>query len=519
MKIHPLSGEMLTKPVNGHPRKQIAELYFPVTQNRRAEMTYDGARSGTDLDNHWQFADNRDSDRSNSAQVRHTLIKRSRYEDGSNGYYAGIIRTHCNMLIGGGPNLRMLSGTRTFNQLVEKEFAAWCKKIQLRRKLWCMAHARTCDGEAFGVFVNNPAIQGDVQLDVLLIEAEQCQTPFIPPLMLGYIDGIRFDEFGNILWYDILPQHPGSGLATVYLQPIQVAPNNVVHWWKMERPGGHRSPPDLKSTLNCGASARRSREATVAAQETAADIAAMLTTQSNASSSDEPDPVAPFSSVEFAKRMMMIAPMGWDAKQMKGEHPNAQYAEFQRSLIAEQASPIGQPVNLAMKDSSTYSFASGKLDTLGYFAAIDVERDDCDDCVMDKVFAAWFREWTILEGRKDIPPDHQWDWPAKPIIDEVAHATATDSSLKNGSATFRQIFSDRGLDLEDQLVVMAEDTFGEATDDTVDKCRKILRLINTPKDSLPYVANLMGVELPAVITKGASQDETIASDSASKQGT
>lgn len=498
-RIHALTGDPLDKPKNGKPRPEIAALFKqPFSQGRanRSKLSYDAARSGTDLDNHWAFADGHDSDTSNSRGVRHTLMRRSRYEDGSNGNYAGMIRTHANMLIGKGPSLRMLTQSRDFNQMVERRFGEWSAKIGLRRKLWCMAHARTMDGEVFAVFTNNENINDEVQLDIKLIEAEQCQTPYLPVPMDGYIDGIRFDEKGNILWYDILPQHPGSGLLFSVLNPVPISPSQVIHWWKMERPSAHRSSPELKASLNCGASARRWREANLAAAETAADIAAMLTTQASPASDSEPDPVAPFSSVEFAKRMLMISPMGWDVKQMKGEHPNAQFAEFNRALISESARPLSMPFNLAACDSSTYSFASGKLDTLAYFAAIDVEREDCNDLVLDRIFAEWFREFTIIEALRDQPPSHQWDWPAKPIIDEESHSRATDIDLKNGRKSFRQVMSEDGGDFEDHIAVMAEDTFGEATDETLDKTRKMLRLMNTETNALPYVAEILGVTLP-----------------------
>ena len=61
------------------------------------------------------------------------------------------------------------------------------------------------------------------------------------------------------------------------------------------------------------------------------------------------------------------------------------------------------PYNAAACDSSTYSFASGKLDTLCYRAALDVERADCNELVLDPLFAAWFREWTIISGMRIIP--------------------------------------------------------------------------------------------------------------------
>lgn len=524
-RVHPLTGQPVNgKTVNGHPRPEIAAYFGQTRRESRAKLSIDAARNGTDLDNHWQFADALDADLAYSPSVRSTLRKRSRYEQTSNAFYSGIIATHVNMLVGVGPTLRMLTGNRNFNQLVERRFAAWQQAVQFRRKLWAMAHAVTGDGETFALLQTNPSLAvNDVQLDFQPIEAEQCQSPFgsINPLQ---IDGIHRDENNNIVAYDILPYHPGGAMSAINglifgIDPLTLPANQVLHWFKLARPGAHRGIPSLTPGLNTGAYHRRFREATVAAAETAADVGAMLTSNLGPAGDNEPDPVAPFSTVEFVKRMLMVAPMGWDAKQMKGEHPNAQYAEFHRTLLSELARGLSMPYNAAACDSSTYSFASGKLDTLCYRAALDVERQDCNDLVLDPLFAAWFREWTIIPdsqiNRREIVPNHQWDWPRHPVIDAVSEETANDLKLKNGTLTLRQAFSDQGMDLEDQLMVMAEDTFGEANEETINKMRQIIVLKNTPRFAVDHVANILG--LPPVAKGGAVIDPT-ANDTGAADG-
>jgi capsid protein len=507
-KIHPLTGE-LQPPIGNRsvaPRPAVDAYFVQRSTKRQSAMTFDAARSGTDLDGHWAHADALDSDSANQ-QARQTLVKRSRYETGSNGYYAGIIRSHCDMLVGTGPNLRMLTGNRAFNQLVEREFYQWARDVQLRRKLWCMAHARTQDGEVFAMLIDNPVSRNPVTLDFIPMETEQCQTPMMTfGLNGGYIDGIKFDEYNNIEHYDILPEHPGSNhLYAMTLDPIKVPPQNMLHWFKLERPGGHRGLPDCKSTLNVGASSRRHREATVAAAETAADYAAISTTTHNAAGDNEPDPILPFTGVPLQKRTHAFNPMGWDITQMKAEHPNATYESFHRLQISEQARPLSMPYNAAACDSSTYSFASGKLDTLIYRTTLDVERMDCDDLVLDRIFAAWFREWTIVANRRDIPPNHQWDWPKHPSIDSEAEERARDTKLKNGTLTMRQAFSDDGMDYEDQLIVSAEDLFGEATDETIAKVRQINVLKNTPQHAIAGVCAVLGIPLTPVPTQPVEQ--------------
>ena len=220
---------------------------------------------------------------------------------------------------------------------MEGEWKSWAKAVKLRRKLWTMAHAKCQDGEGIGIARTNPHLKHAVKLDIALIETEQCQTPMLPFGVPGYIDGIRFDEFGNPVWYDILPQHPGGQWSALNQQPERVPARFVFHWFQLRRPGQHRGIPEYRSTLNVGAGARRWREATIAAAETAAEFTLFLKTQQNANS-EEPAEVDAMSTLEITKRMMTALPEGWDPFQMKAEQPSGTCAEFNRGAVADIAS-------------------------------------------------------------------------------------------------------------------------------------------------------------------------------------
>lgn len=462
--------------------KILDEFGRPITRDPRAipnplrerfaRLTYDAVQESDEFRNYWAPSDALDADSSNSPGVRQKFRNRSRYEVGSNGYYAGILSAHVNMLVGAGPTLRMLTGNRRFNQAVESAWYRFAQRTMLRHKLWCMAHARVQDGEAFALLVNNPVLgKYKVQLDIQLIEAEQCASPQLSFGQAGYIDGIRYDQFNNILWYDILPTHPGAAaFRGMSIKPEPVEPDSVVHWFKQERPGSHRGIPALSATLNTGAAARRWREATLAAAETAADFTLFLKTQFPP---EELDDLAPMSGFDIQKRMMTALPNSVEPFQLQAEQPTTTYDMFHKALVSESARPLSMPYNLAACDSSTYSYASGKLDTLCYRLGLDIEREDCNDQVLDKIFSKWFEEWTVLTGEL-FTPDHQWDWPQHPVIDAVSEANATDTELRNGTKTLRQAFTDAGMDFEDQLIVMAEDFFGEANDENIAKMRDIL---------------------------------------------
>ena len=480
-------------------RVELAEAFENTHSAKRrtqpVQAKYDAASSSDEYSNYWANADGLDADSANSKAVRETLVRRSRYEVANNGFSDGIANTYADDLIGLGPTLRMQTASEGFNRMVELAWYQWTRAVKFRRKLWCMAHAKHQDGEGFGVIRRNLRVNHPVKLDLVLHETEQCQTPLLPYGQPGYIDGIEFDAFGNATFYDFLDHHPGSNnlFHNFQLKPEKVPAKYVLHWFKLRRPGQHRGIPDSTSTLNLGAASRRWREAVLAAAENIADFSLFLKTMFEP---NEMDSVSPLSTLDIQKRMMTALPAGYDAFQPKAEQPTASHADFSKSLINEQARPKSMPYNKAACDSSDYNYASGRLDHQTYYGSLDIDREDCSDCVLDPLFETWF-EFAVLTygwlgGNPDALSDaamfHEWDWPKHQVADIQAEANATDKKLKNGSASLASTASEAGNDYEDELITQAQ-----SNGVTVDQQRQINMLINLPQHVIPAVTAMLGI--------------------------
>lgn len=439
--------------------KARTELGDVSCDRRRIHASYDAADSSTAMASYWSSADTLDADSAHSKGVRVRLVSRSRYEVGNNAYADGMVQTYANYLVGIGPSLRMQTRSPTFNSMVEAAWTSWAKEVRLRRKLWCMAHAKAQDGEAFGMIRNNPNLRDNTQMDVVLFETEQCTTPYLPVSQPGYIDGIRFDQFGNPTWYDVLQYHPGGQWFPItYQQPERVPAKFILHWFSLRRPGQHRGIPEFRSTLNVGAQSREWRQSTLSAADTAAKFSVLLKSALNPDGTV--DPVAAMSEQEIRQKMMVALPMGWDAFQMKAEHPNATYEAFNRAQISEQGRPKSIPYNIAACDSSAHNFSSGKLDAQGFYITLDVDREDANEEVLDRIFPEWYRRASVANewrGDPDSPPPHTFDWPKHPVADIKTEAEANDIGLKNGTTHIRKVLSDAGKDYDDVLPQMAED--------------------------------------------------------------
>lgn len=423
---------------------------------------YEAAQQLAEFERYWSNTDQFDADSAHSRDVRHKLIERMRYEVANNGYADGIAETYATDLVGVGPTLRMQTGNANFNRMVEREWFLWTQAIDFRRKLWCMAHAKHVDGEAFAVIRRNPNVRHTVKLDVVLYEAEQVQTPYLPFDTPGAIDGMRFDRFGNVVSYDLLRQHPGANRGVEIDQTPEVVPaENMVHWFKMRRPGQHRGVPESSSTLNLGAAARRFREANVTTAEKVATWTLFLRTQFPPDTLDEVDPL---SQLDLVRGMMTALPNSVEPFQLKAEHPASTYEMFHKALINEMARPKSMPYNKAACDSSQYNYASGRLDHQTYYGHLNVDRADGNDLALDKIHKVWMDDAILRFGWLGGDPlvvgpaarFHLWDWPKHMVADVESEANANDTQLRSGQTFPHLLFADAGLDFDDEVEKAAQ---------------------------------------------------------------
>jgi capsid protein len=420
--------------------------------------SYDAASLDGMNTQHWAAADALDADSANSKTVRRRISQRARYELTNNGQGKGVQLTQANYVVGRGPKLRMQTGNPRFNSMIEAEWKKWVKEVKLAKKLRTAIKAKVSDGEAFIIIAQNPRIRHRVKLGLKMVECEQVTTPYIGANESNKIDGIEFDEFSNPLFYDVLKQHPGSSLSGFGQATERIPARFMLHLFREDRAGQHRGVGELHPSLNLFAQGRRFREATVAAAENIANFSLFLKTQS--SPDEGADLVRPFTTLPIEKAMMVALPYGFDAFQPKSEAPSATYKEFTRAQSSEQARPLNMPQNIAAADSSGYSFSGGKLDHLTYFVSVDVEQEEIEEDILDPLFEVWFAEAVLRFGwgvPADPPPSHKWDWPRKPVIDEVKTATANKTKLSTGQVGLRRLFADDSLDLEEELPRMAED--------------------------------------------------------------
>lgn len=438
---------------------------------------YDAAQTTEDNRRHWSNADAMSADASANPQVRRTIRNRARYEYANNCYLYGAANTIANDTIGSGPRLQMLSEDMRFNEIVEQLWIDWCNAVNLDSKLRVMRVGRVISGETFGVRSRNVGIDHPVKMDIFIYEPDQIGGPMQTGFDPFYYDGIKYDQQGNPVTYDVYKAHPGDILNPFMLPTAfdQIPADSVWHYYRADRPGQRRGVPECTASLPLFAHLRNLDLSVVQAMRTAADYAMAIQTTA---SFDENDTGAgsggtqgdgggsgatPMDTFELQRGMTTVLPDGYTLAQTKPEQPHQKYNDVSDGLIRQIGRAINVPFEIIAMDAGKANMSAAYLGRQPYIKAIEVERKVLER-FCDWIVKKWFEFLELCDApeladyRGKFPTTkHMWFWDefvnhADP--DKVA--SAEETSLRTGAATLPMIHAKRGRDAETVLIQEAK---------------------------------------------------------------
>ncbi|NBB84219.1 MAG: phage portal protein [Alphaproteobacteria bacterium] len=447
-----MSGVQVLGP-DGKPAAQAAPP-------RRVRAKYDAAQTTPENRKHWAGADYLSADAAASPEVRERLRSRSRYEAANNSYARGIVDTLASYVVGTGPRLQMLLDDDQANREVERQFTRWALETGLAEKLRVMRVAQAESGEAFGLITTNRRVSLPVQLDLRVIEADQVTTPS-PAAVLSprAVDGIEFDGDGNPVNYHVLRRHPGDATFLTAVGAYDTVPARLVlHLYRAIRPQQSRGVPDLTPALPLFAMLRRYTLAVIQAAEQAAVTGGVIYT--DAPADGEAAQVDPLDQIEIERGEWWTMPAGWKPGQIKAEQPTTVYGEFHAKIINEIARALNIPFNVAAGNSSSYNYASGRLDHQAFYRSIRIDQQRLTQVVLDPLFRAWLQEAQLVEGflpqaARSIDATsitaHQWFFDGLEHVDPQKEAAAQAQRLASNTTTLAAEYARQGLDWEESL--------------------------------------------------------------------
>jgi capsid protein len=444
---------------------RIRRFFSPAADApRQLRARYDIAQTTSDNAAHWAMADGSDSDRANSPGVRQLARNRSRYETDNNPSLKGIVRTITHYEIGTGPTLHVDHDDEEYSDDVERRWSEWCEAVNLPGKLRQMVYGRVVDGEAFARIGENPSVRDAVKLDFQPFECDRVYTLWLPYLTPYRIDGIWFDTWGNPTYYDVLQYHPGGVFPMPTWKFDTIPAQYILHLFTAERANQHRGMPEMSSSTDLFADRRRFRKATIASAEAAANVAGFLTT--NQPADDGSDVPEAGTAASMPRNSLVVAPDGYDMKQITAEHPAQTYEMFAAETLNEAARPVSMALNVAKCDSSRYNFAGGRLDIITSWKAVETNQSNNTWRVVNPLFRAWYvearitgktptgRRWSEIDGGQ-IPP-RQFYWVGMPYSDPEAEQTADAEAVTTGLKGIQEVYARRGRDWKVQQKLNAK---------------------------------------------------------------
>lgn len=436
--------------------RRAAATAKPTASRTIAATRYD-ALTDKNLRDHWRWVDSRSVDSSLDSETRRRLRERARYEVANNSYAMGVALAIANAVVGSGPRLQILSDLdRETLKRAEWSFVDWIDAVGLPEKLRAMRFARFQDGESFALLTTNKKIKHPVKLDVVPIDCERVAAESVA-LDPDDVDGIKIDANGDPVSYRVLKQHPGDvrldgsgdpNAATIY------AASSVLHWYRRTTAEQHRGAPELLASLNLFALLRRFTLAVVTAAETAADFAAVMYTDTPSDSGDTPNP---FETFDIERGMIMTSPEGWKVGQLKAEQPTTTYKEFKREILGEIGRSLQIPVNIIAGDSSSYNYASGRLDHQEFQKAIRIDQAQASAAIMRPIFHTWWAEYSILNDLPRETPSTAFYWDGFEHVDPVKEANAQATRLAALTTNLSIEYGKQGRDWEDELIQISRE--------------------------------------------------------------
>ena len=423
---------------------------------------FEVARPAPDMD--WGWADARSIDASLSFGVRERIRNRARSEIANNSYAMGAGLSIVNAVIPNAPRLQFIPKDKKETSVVlaneiERDFSDWAKEVGLAQKLRAMRFAKFQDGETFAILHENAQLENPVKLDFSPIDCDRVKSNIDAPTSPTNIDGVKLDDWGNAVEYNVLSYHPGD-VGTIDASSKQYPAKRVLHWFRKLTPEQHRGVSELAPSLVLFSYLRRYTTSVVRASEVCADLALVLkSTDANANGYEDDDaPIDnPVLEVPFSRGMAVTLPDGFDASQIKAEQPTAQFSTLVDELLGAIGASLGLPRLIMRKSATGFNYASARVDLSEMERFISIERDELNNNIVDKIFNSWLKEWELVNKKKAPAGWRQWYY-AESIgsrIDPQKEANAQKTRLENQTSTLAREYAKQGLDWENELEQLA----------------------------------------------------------------
>jgi len=405
-----------------------------------------------DTSRHWNRADQLSANALLTPSVRQKIRARARYEYHNNPYAYALVETYTQYLLGRQLVLQIDAPDQpAAAQAIEQAWTDWYTETRLHETLYTIVRARVVDGEAFAILETDQRLSPTLRIRPLEADRFTDPTRWNDPA-----DGIDYDQHGLPTRYRLLQRHPGD-LPPLPNTTITLPADRVLHYYHPTRPEQLRGLSELAPVLSLFATLRRYTAAVLQTAEAAAEISALLYT-------DTPPPnapdAAPWETIPIERGAMLTLPAGWKIAQLQPTQPTPQHSDFIRETLTAISRALTVPINVLTGDSSRHNYASGRLDWQAFQRRLACDRARLERHVLGPIFRAWLDELLLTPPYDRLQirrADALWYYDGHEHVDPAKEATAQAIRLRNLTTTLAQEYARTGQDWETALEQIARE--------------------------------------------------------------
>tara|TARA_R100001443_G_scaffold17002_2_gene27492 strand:+ start:19 stop:1551 length:1533 start_codon:yes stop_codon:yes gene_type:complete len=274
--------------------------------------------------------------------------------------------------------------------------------------------------------------------------------------------GVEVDTWGRPQNYAFFTKHPGDTLFVN--QSVEekshtiVSAKDVIHLYKVERPGQTRGVPWMSSGLQRLHHLDGMEKAELVRSRVSSALMAWIQTPEGELSGDDViDDERVYDMAPGAVRMLGPG----ETIQVPDLHaPNGQFEPFVRAMLRALASGIGCSYEAISRDYSQTNYSSSRLSLLQDQQAFKAIQYQLKENLLQIVFDEWL-EVAVLSGTLSLPtyqaePDRfrqvRWLFPGWQWVDPIKEVQSAQLAVKCGFKTQAQVVAEMGGDLEELLM-------------------------------------------------------------------
>ena len=273
------------------------------------------------------------------------------------------------------------------------------------------------------------------------------------------IQGIEVDGQGRVVAYHLYQWHPGSadtfGFQKSLLDTVRVPAEEILHLYRMDRPGQLRGVPWLSPVMLRLRDFDLFEDAQLKRQQTAAMFTGFI---HDLQGLDEP--LSETDECEIGEKLepgiMEILPPGKDIK--FSSPPGAEnYGEYTSAVLHAIATGLGITFESLTGDLSQVNFSSARMGWLEMSRNIDTWRNNVMIQKMLVPAFAWFKAAAELIGQSTTGARAAFTPPRREMIDPTKEVPALKDAVRAGFKTLSEAVRESGYDPDTHFAEMQSD--------------------------------------------------------------